>query len=207
MEEQELILLVKTRAGLRTASEAKRALGATLGALRCALEDDDARAAAKALPLRLGRMLERRPATAVRSAEALYAEAERREGAGFGFAVEHVQAVLQVLAHELDPELVGRIRKRLPSDIAALLRERGSAGEAPHVHTHPERRTAPPQTLSRARPGMAEPIAEARHELAHAKSVVRTETPHAERMVETARSTRPGREDETLSAGRPGGKR
>jgi hypothetical protein len=59
-----------------------------------------------------------------------------------------------------------------------------------------------PQTLARARPGTADPIADARHELAHTGSVVRSPAPHAEDRVETARSTRPSREDETLASSR-----
>jgi uncharacterized protein (DUF2267 family) len=203
MDEQELILLVKARAGLRTAHEAKRALGSALGALRCALDDQDTRALLKELPPRLAKTLARKASSVVRSADALYAEAERRERVGLGFAMEHAQVVLQVLATELDPELVARLRRRLPSGIASLLRDRRPSSEPPpHLHRHVQRKPAPLQTLSRARPGSAEPIAETRHDLAHAESVARTQTPHTAAMVETARSTRPGREDDTLATTR-----
>ena len=197
MDENELALLVKSRAGLRTAHEAKRALEAALGALRCAMEEDEARAMTRALPPPLRRVLERRPSIVVQSAPSLYAEADRRERVGLGFAKEHLQVVLQVLAQELDPELCSWLRKRLPSDIAALLQPpRASPEPPPYVHAHPARAPAPPQTLSRARPGTSEPIAEARHE--------RSGAPHAETLVATARSTRPGRDDDTLAAARPG---
>jgi len=203
MDEKELTLLVKRYGGLRTEQEARRALGAALGALGGAMGEDDARAVGAALPPALKRALGRRPPADVRSAPALYAEAQRRERAGLGFAVEHAQVVLQVLAQELAPELVVRLRKRLPPDIAALLQPRAAEAEPPpYVHAHPAREAAEPQSLSRARPGPSEPIAETRHALAHAGSVVRSSAPHAERMVETARSTRPGREDETLAATR-----
>jgi uncharacterized protein (DUF2267 family) len=209
MNEAELIRPVKADAGLRTLRQSKRALAATVGALRCALDDEDARAVSKALPSRLAPLLEGPRAAVVRSAADLYREAERRERVGLGFATEHVQVVLRVLAGQLDPELVTRLRKHLSPDVAALLQQRAPVSEPPpHVHTHPPRRPAPRQTLARARPGTAEPIADARHELAHASSVVRSAAAHADRMVETARSTRPDREDETLARGGPGsGKR
>ncbi len=208
MDEREWSLLIKERAGLRTAGEARRALSAALGALACALEDDDARAVAKALPLRIQRTLERRRAAVVQSASGLYSEAERRERVGLGFAKEHVQVVLEVLARQLDPELVARLRRRLPPDIAVLLQRRRPAGEPPpYVRAHPARGVAPRQTLSRSRPGTANPIAEASEPLAHAGSVVRSARPHTDRMVETARSTRPGREDETLASARGGSRR
>lgn len=209
MQEQELIRLVKARAGLRTAGEARRALDAALGALRSALDDEDARIAARALPRGLTRALERRPSTVARTAAELYSEAQRHERVALGFAMEHAQVVLQVLARELDPEVVALLRKRLPAEVAALLEPPSPPSEAPppHVHVRPEHRPAPLQTLSRARPGPAEPIAETRHELAHAGSVVRSAAPHAETMIETARSTRPGREDETLATTRGGERR
>jgi uncharacterized protein (DUF2267 family) len=208
MDDKELTLLVKSDGGLRTAAEARRALEATLGALGCAMDRDDVRATSKALPATLARVLERGPMTAVSDAPGLYAEVERRERVALGFAVEHAQVVLRVLAHELDAELVVRLRKRLPPDIAVLLRPNvPSAEPPPHVHAHPAHRPAEPQTLARARPGNSEPIADTRHELAHAESVVRSQAPHADRMVETAHSTRPGREDDTLAAARGDEKR
>lgn len=199
-----VVALVRSGGGLRTDTEAWRALGATLGALRGAMDEEDARDLSRALPERLARVL-RRPTTlpAIRSARSLYAEVARRERIELGYAMEQVQVVLRVLASELDGERVALLRRRLPSDIAGLLRrERPRARPPPYVHAHPARRSAPPQTLSRARPGAAEPIAETQHDLAHTGSVTRTARPHAETMVETARSTRPGREDETLASGR-----
>ncbi len=208
MDERALSLLVKERAGLRTASEAKRAIGAALAALGCALDEDDAHALASDLPAGLARFLSRSHAHVVRNAADLYAAAEQREHTGLGFAREHVQVVLGTLASELDPELVVRLRKHLPPDVASLLRWRDpSPPPPPHVHAHPPRREAPIQTLSRARPGTAEPIADASHPLAHAGSVARAPAPHADRMVETARSTRPSREDDTIATTRGGVRR
>lgn len=208
MDDQELSLLVKSRSGLRTAREARRALVAAVGALRCALDPQDARDASRGLPPALAAVMGKAPSVEVRGARALYAEAARREQVDLGFAMEHAQVVFQVLAQELDPELLVRLRKRLPPDVAALLRPRAHSPEPPpHVHVHPDSRPAPAQTLSRARPGTAEPIAEAHHELAHAGSVARSETAHADRMVETAHTTRPGLEDDTLAATRRGSRR
>jgi uncharacterized protein (DUF2267 family) len=202
MDAKELMQVVKTEAGLRSVAEARRATLAALGALRCALDDDDARATARALP-DLAWLLDRPASTIVRTAPELYAETQRRERVRPGFAVEHAQAVLQVLARTVDPELVARLRRHLPADIAALVAGRPEPAEPPsHVHVHPARAPEPIQTLSRARPGTAEPIAETRHELAHAGSVARSPAPHGDTMVETARSTRPGREDDTLASTR-----
>jgi uncharacterized protein (DUF2267 family) len=202
MHQQDLVVLVNARAGLRKASEGRRALGAALGALGCALDDEDVLALSKALPGSFARVLGKR-LTCVRNADEFYAEAERRERVGPGFVREHTQVALQVLAEQLDGELVTRLRKHLPPDLAALLRARQADPDAPpHVRIHPDARVAARQGLSRARPGAAEPIADAGHELAHARSVARSSAPHADRMVETARSTRPGREDDTLASAR-----
>lgn len=208
LDELEIVKRVKEGAGLRGPREATRALTATLGALRGALEDDDARALAAALPAKLGRPLERAAQGAVRGAPELYAEVASRASLRAGFAMEQAQVVLQVLAELLDGELLARLRRRLPADLAALLERRPApAAPPPHEHLHPAHRTEPVQTLSRARPGTAEPIAEARHPLAHAASVARSSAPHADRAVGTARSTRPSREDETLATNRGRGDR
>ncbi len=195
--------LVKDRAGLRTEREAKKAVQAAVGALRCALDDEDARSLAAAFHPAMTGIFERSPATQVDGLGAFYAETERRERVGLGFAMEHAQVVMQVLAERLDPELLARLRKRIPPDIAALLSARPTpADPPPHVHMHPPHDPIPLQTLSRAKPGTAEPIAEAGRPLAHGRSVVRTESPHADEMVETAHSPRSSREDETLSGSR-----
>ncbi|HXN31093.1 MAG TPA: DUF2267 domain-containing protein [Polyangiaceae bacterium] len=200
---QKLSALVKDRAGLRTEREAKRALVAAVGALRCVLDDEDARSLAAALRPAMGSVLERPRAAQVDDLGAFYAEAERRERVGLGFAMEHAQAVMQVLAERLDPELVARLHVRIPSDIATLLTARPlPADPPPHLHVHPPRAPTPLQTLSRSKPGSAEPIAEARHALAHEESVARTGSPHAGEEVATARSPRASREDETLSGSR-----
>jgi uncharacterized protein (DUF2267 family) len=205
MDEHELTLLVKTDAGFQTFAEARLAIRAAMGALACALDDEDAHALELAVPASVARLLRRPSSTRVRSVHGLYVEAERRERVGLGFAIEHAQVVYRVVARCLDPELVARLRRHLPPDIAELLGDRPSEAEAPpHVYTHPTLRPPPPQTLARARPGSAEPIAEARHVLAHEGSVARSSAAHAARMVETARSTRPAREDETLASARTG---
>ena len=210
VEAKELFLRVRDRAGLQTVREAERAVRATLGSIACALAEDDSRALSAALPRDLGRLLGRRGDRAVETLDGLYAEVERRERVGPGFAREHTQAVLEVLATTLEPELIERVRKHLAPDIATLLRARGRERPEeppPHVRTHPAHGPAPIQTLSRSKPGTAEPIAETRHLLAHAGSVARSGAAHAERMAETARSTRPTREDETLATARDVGRR
>lgn len=210
VEAKDLFLRVRDRAGLRTVREAERAVRATLGSIACALAKDDARAMSAALPAELARLLGRRIERTVETLDGLYAEVERRERVRPGFAREHAQTVLEVLATTLDPELIERVRKHLAPDIAMLLGTRGgepTEEPPPHVRTHPARRPEPMQTLSRSRPGTAEPIAEARHLLAHEGSVARSGSAHAERMAGTARSTRPTREDETLASARGIGKR
>jgi uncharacterized protein (DUF2267 family) len=204
MDEHELNALVASRAALRGPGEVRRALRATLAALRSALADDDVRALEAQLPRALGRVLGRRPDCTVRDVGQLYEVVGKREHVRRGFAMEHAQAVLGVLAGILDPEVIGRLRRHLPSDIAALLRPLARFPAAPpYVHLHPRARAAPLQTLSRARPGASETLAGVDRPIAHAGSVARTTAGHADRMVETARSTRPGAEDETLAGARP----
>ncbi len=202
MDGRELEVRVRERAGMRTLEEARRSLAAALGALRCALADDDVRALVGALPVEPAAM--RRPAsTHVETLEELYAEAQRRERVERAFAMEHVQVVLEVLAEQLDPEIVARLRHHLPDDVAALLRPAKHPAEAPpHVHRHPDRTPAPRQTLSRARPGSADPIADAQHGTGQSGSVAREGAQHTDRMIATASSTRPRTEDETLSTAR-----
>jgi uncharacterized protein (DUF2267 family) len=210
MDERELTRMVKSNAGLRSSTEAHRAIASSLGAVRCALDDADARALARVLPRRFGRVLEQSPTTTVRSASELYEENRRRENVAPGFAVEHAQVVLQALARSLDASLLVLLRRRLPEDIASLLEWRlPEIEEAPPVvHVHPPSSPRPEQAIGRVRPGTADPIAEARHPLAHSGSVARTPAPHADTMVETARSSRPGREDDTLASTRnPGSRR
>lgn len=203
MDEQDLTHLVASRAGLRKSGEARRAIRATLGALRCALADEDARALGDALPLPLARTLERRQTVVVRNLESLYSEVERRERTGRGFAMEHAQVVFGALLRVLGPDLVQRLRRHLPSDVASLLRApRSFPSPHPHVHAHPPVAPITGQTLSRGRPGFHDTIAEASGPLAHSGSVARGSAAHTVRMVETARSTRPGREDETLASAR-----
>jgi uncharacterized protein (DUF2267 family) len=209
MDEQEMVLRVKARAGLRTAQEARRALGATLGALRGALADDDAEAVARALPPALASILEREPRTEpspVRTAAELFGETEWREGAGRGFAVEHVQVVMQVLAEQLDAEARVRIRKRLPGDVAALLWPREAPDEAPpgaYELKAPAGEADSPPTLSRGRAGTADSIAGSRHPLAHEQSVARTAAPHADRAIGSAHAPRAGGEEGSLASARP----
>jgi hypothetical protein len=168
------------------------------------LAEDDARALSAALPRDVGKYLSRPVHRNVTTLEELYAETQRRERVDPGFAREHAQTVLEVLATTLDAELIERLRKHVSPDVAALLRSRETTPEPPppHVHAHPAHVPSPIQTLSRSRPGAAEPIAEAAHPLAHAGSIARSDAAHAERMVETARSVRPAREDETLATAR-----
>lgn len=204
MDEEELISRVRAEGGLRNHREARRAIGAAIGALRCAMAQEDAEAIALELPHSLAKMVAHPAPSRVRSAAALYEEAERRERVGLGFALEHSQVVLRVLAELFQPETLARLRKRVPADIAALLRRRADAFQPapPHVHEHPAEAEGARRTLSRGRPGPRDSIVEARHLLAHGESVARSDTPHADRSVGTARSTRPGREDETLAAAR-----
>jgi uncharacterized protein (DUF2267 family) len=200
MNESDVLGLVRERAGLQTFREARRALTAALGALRCVLDDTDALALAAAVPKDLARPLRRSATATVRGVDALYAETQRRERVGLGFSMEHTQVVFQVLAERLDPELVSKLRKRVPRDVAALFKRRRTfADPPPHLHEHTPHRETPIQTLSRSRPGASETLADARGELAQRASVARTSEPHADRMLASARSSRPGREDETLS--------
>jgi len=204
MDEEELVSRVRTEGGLRNHREARRAIGAVLGALRCAMAQEDADAIAAELPPPFGKIVSRPAAGRIENSAVLYAEVERRERVGLGFALEHCQVVLRVLAELVDPEMVVRLRKRVPADVAVLLRARADTLEPPppHVHEHPAEAAGPRRTLSRGRPGPGDPIVDARHPLAHGQSVARSDAPHAERAIGTAHSTRPGREDEILAAAR-----
>lgn len=140
MEEEELVSRVKTLAGLRNHREARRAIGAVVGALRCSLAQEDAESVAAELPHSFAKIVAQPATSRVENSAALYEETERRERVGLGFALEHCQVVLRVLAELFDLETLARLRKRVPGDIAALLRRRPRASEPPppHVHEPPE---------------------------------------------------------------------
>jgi uncharacterized protein (DUF2267 family) len=65
-------------------------------------------------------------------------------------------------------------------------------------------RSAARRTLSSARPGPSEPIAEAPRPLAHRDSVARSAAPHAKRQVGTGHPTHAAGEGATLANARPG---
>src|SRR5579871_1086806 len=109
MDEIELHRSIQSHVGLRNAAEAKRALAAVLGALRCSMGDAEARELSDALPASWRPIFARAAPVRVRGGRDFYAEAERRERAGPGFAREHAQAVLEVLARDLEPEVVARL--------------------------------------------------------------------------------------------------
>jgi uncharacterized protein (DUF2267 family) len=211
MECQRWVEEVQRRTGLATPELAKWAIEATLGVLRQRLLDDEAAALAGALPEPFAGLVRGGAYDEDFGVEELYRRVHRREGVHIGFAAEHAQAVFQVLAEEIDGEILARLRRHLPADYAALLEPRpphSTAGEPPPT----ERRAhgTPPgegSTLADGRLGSRHPLSEARPQDAHQESVARSDNPHGETKISSSHGLTQERRDDTLAAGTPGSSR
>jgi uncharacterized protein (DUF2267 family) len=209
MDHEALIEDVLERAGLgEDRLRAAQVIEGTLRGLASQLEPSDARALAEALPGELGRIVrDAQPLPRSASAAAVFAlVVARAEGTQPGFALEHAQAACQALAWQLEPDLLVRLRRRLPQQTAELLELRAPAPPPP---PHPTRPPVPPghgRTLSTGRPGSTHPLGSAAP-LAHRHSVARSDDPHADTRLSSSRGLSAERRGETLAAGKPGSRR
>ena len=189
MEVVELIEDVRKRCGLAEESRAERAVASVVSVLGSALTGADADALARGLPMSFA---ERLRASAggleLHDANELYERVAARGALTLGLAVEEAQVVLQVLAETCDPEALTRVRKHLPSDVAALLTPRtASSAPPPHERVVDEPRF-PESSLAGGRQGSRRPLSEARpDEFAHQHSVARNQNPHGDRKLSSTR--------------------
>ncbi len=161
MTHERFIEEVMQRAGFQQAAMAALAIDAALQVLGERLPRGTARELAAQLPESLAGALRRGPHGGVFSREELYARVAEREGVRLGFAVEHAQVVLQVLAEAAPADALTLARQELPAPLAELLTPRAPSPPPPTRASRPRSR----RTLSDGRPGSEHPLDEAGQEL------------------------------------------
>lgn len=128
-----------------------------------------------------------------------YHQISEREGTSVGFAMEHAQVVLQVVAEMIGEEDRQQLVRHLPEELEELVRppvrEPGLA-----EHEHPGRGTR----LASGQPGSRHPIAEAHPDRAHRHSVARVAAPHGDTQLAT---THGAKKADSLAEGKPGSER
>jgi uncharacterized protein (DUF2267 family) len=201
MQTQPLVSRIQDFGCFAGATDAKRALRATLVALAERLRDEERAALAKALPEEAALALERAAYFGDFDREELYARVARHEGVAPGLAVEHAQIVCRALAAELPHEVVLRLRREVGESIGTLLEEREP------IATVPRTTEGSSATLASGRTGSRHPLSEARYEPAHSASVARSSDPHGATKLSGAHGMTQERTRETLATGRPGAKR
>jgi hypothetical protein len=210
MDLEVFIDTVASRAGIEdpAAMRARACVEAVLAALTEQLVPDEASALAHALPEPLARVVRDTVGAGAQGAEVLYRSVAEREQAPLGFAMEHAQIVLQVLAEQLPLPTRVRLERHLDPDVAALFAPRPPT-PAPPAHVHHEPTLAPGEgtTLATGRPGSRHPLSEARPPLAHAHSVARSDDPHADTRLSSSSGLTQERLHETLAEGHPGSKK
>ncbi|MDF2694226.1 MAG: hypothetical protein K0S65_2609, partial [Labilithrix sp.] len=135
--------------------------------------------------------------------EQLYEHTRRRLDVSPALARERVQLVCKVIGERLSADLVARLDKDLPAEVALLLhpRERDTLDVPEHAVAR-----APGHTLASGAAGSKHPLSEA-HPAAHTHSVVREENPHAETKLSSTRGATQERLEESLATGKPGPER
>jgi uncharacterized protein (DUF2267 family) len=181
---------------------ATRALLATLGALIAHLEPYDAQDLRSELPPAL---LARLDAAGEVEPDVVRAIAAR-EPTTWGFAIEHAQAVGEALVLELRPELLTRLRRRLPPALAALLEPRPTSTAPPPHPTRAPVALGEGTTLATGRPGSRHPLSDS-HPSAQHHSVASSDDPHGDTKLSSARGLTQERTGDTLATGRPGSHR
>ena len=122
MRYAQLIERVVALAGLQQASEAERAVEATLPSLAEVLAADDADALRRGLPAQASRWLQIDTHAAGRPSddvEAFYGRVADRSGLDLGYAREQAQAVLAAVGEIADQDAVHRVTRHLRPDLAA----------------------------------------------------------------------------------------
>ncbi len=131
--------------------------------------------------------------------ERFYHQISEREGTSLGFAMEHAQVVLQVIADMIGEEDRQRLLRHLPDEMEGLLRPPVREAALP-----PRGHPGQGHTLAAARPGSQHPLAEARPDRAQSQSIARTDAPHGDTNVATTHGVKKA---PSLATGKPGSER
>lgn len=200
MTYEQFLEKVMWRAGFEQSEQADKAARATLQTLAERLTEDERHPLAEQLPEPLAQILRAGAHEGDFDLAELYERVQRREGSAISFAVEHTQAVCEVIVEALSEPVLIRLRKHLPEPMAELFAERPIPPPPPPVHA----RTEPSTKLSEAKPGSRHPLSESRFEPAHTHSVARSDDPHADTKLSSSQGLTQERQGDTLAEGKPG---
>lgn len=169
-------------AGLGDRPTARRIIDATLAVIGERLCADENAALGSCLAPTLRSILSASTYSSDFDTAELYERVRRRAGVSAGLAREQAQVVVETIGRFAPEEVIHRLERALPAEVASLLRPR-EAGEPPEPTVMPGR------ALADGRPGSRHPVSESAPTRAQSHSVVREDNPHG---------------DTKLSSGRPG---
>jgi uncharacterized protein (DUF2267 family) len=181
MDLQALVDHVLVRAPLDDRERALGVLAATANALISQLEPVDAHDLRRALPAEIR---DRLAASATADTDLVTAIAAS-EPTSRGFAFEHAIAAGEAFVLELPPELLGRLRRRLPRALAELLEPRESPAAPPPHPLHPPAAPGAGTTIASGRPGSRHPLSESAPPV-HRHSIAASDDPHADRKLSSS---------------------
>lgn len=158
MKPTDFVGAVCARAALASRPEAERAIHATLHELGKHLSPAHARILQRALPPAFASSVsDFDPDAQPFSLDTFYRAIALREGRRLGLAVEHAQAVCEVVAQCLDERSRNSVLAAVPEQLRPLLSPRDFPDEPPPVRHH---RKPAGRGLSDGRPGSSRPLSE-----------------------------------------------
>jgi uncharacterized protein (DUF2267 family) len=139
--------------------------------------------------------------------DALVARVAALEPTSKGFAAEHPEAVCEAVAELADEELLLRLQKHLPRDVAELFEVHDRAPEPPSPAHHREEASGFGDSLASGRPASKHPLSESRADRAREHSVALESNPHGDTKLSSAEGLTQERLGEDLATGRPASKK
>lgn len=196
LDERALVERVAARLGGGTASDARRAILATLATLGECLAERERALLTGALGASFAPAVQRSVHREAFDAAELFDRVARREDVPPGFAREHAEVVLVELGRALPEPVRAHLGREVPPSIGALFSP-PQHGEAP-AHDH---RTPPAfgHTLAAGKAGSASPVSTARPPIAQSHSVVREDNPHGDTKLSSSEGLTQERLHESLA--------
>lgn len=196
LDERAFVERVASRLGGGTASDARRAIFATLSTLAECLADRERAMLASALGPSLAPAAQRGIHAGSFDADELFARVSRREDVPPGFAREHAEVVLVELARALPDPVRAHLGREVSPSIAARFAPPHHGDAPPHEHRAP---AAFAHTLAAGNAGSASPVSTARPPIAQSHSVVREDNPHGDTKLSSSEGLTQERLDESLA--------
>jgi uncharacterized protein (DUF2267 family) len=196
------------RLGALTGREqAERVTEAALRAVGEGLARGDREALARELPEPFDALLGGAARAGELDRDGLVARVAALEPTSKGFAAEHLEAVCEAVAELADREVLLRLRKHVPGDVAELFEVRDRAPEPPSPSHHREVEPGHGDSIATGRPASKHPLSEARPDRAQEHSVAREANPHGDTKLSSAEGLTQERLGEDLATGRPASKK